>query len=110
MPAARPTAFGEQLELRIATVPLLAKFLQPLNSTYHFCPGVKVESYFTTEFVTIACGIDEGQLWCWAASSAAEAMNATPGWYACSTASRAGFEFLSVPSSSWITMTSFSTA
>src|SRR4051794_12986528 len=110
MPAASPTAFDEQLVLGIATVTLLAKFAQPLNSTYDFCPGVNVESYFTTEFVTMACGIDEGQLWCWAASSAADAMNATPWSYAYSTALRASFELLSVPSASWITSTSLSTA
>src|SRR3954452_19589888 len=82
MPAASPTALEEQLELGIATVTLLAKFVQPLNSTYDFCVGVKVSSYFTTEFVTIVWGSDEGQLWCWAASSAADAITATPWSYA----------------------------
>src|SRR3954452_3476635 len=110
MPAESPTAFDEQLELGIATVILLAKFVQPLNSTYDFCVGVNVESYLTTEFVTIACGIEEGQLWCCAASSAADAMKARPWSYAYSTASRASAELFSVPSASWITSTSLSTA
>src|SRR3954463_16294018 len=110
MPAASPTAFDEQLELGIETVILLAKFVQPLNWRYDLSVGVNVESYLRTEFVTIVCGSDEGQLWCCAASSAAEAITATPCAYAELTACLASAELLSVPSASWMTSTSLSVA
>ena len=40
--------------------------------------GVKVSSNFVTELTRITCGRLEGQLLCWAASSAAEAITVTP--------------------------------
>ena len=38
---------------------------------------MSVSSYFVTEFTTIVCGSFDGQLWCCAASSAADAITAT---------------------------------
>jgi hypothetical protein len=81
-------ASEEHDTLGIATAILDEKFVQPLNWRYDRGWAVSVSSYFVTEFTTIVCGSFEGQLWCCAASSAAEAITATPRSYAYSTASR----------------------
>ena len=62
----------------MATVILLEKFVQPLNWRYDFGVEVKVSSYFVTELTTTVCASFDGQLWCWAASSAADAITVTP--------------------------------
>ena len=67
-------------------------------------------SYLVTEFTMITCGSVEGQLWCWAASSAADAITVTPWSYAYSTAARDSELLLSVPSASWTTSTPLSVA
>src|ERR671916_3193329 len=110
MPAARPVASEEQLTLGIATAIFDEKFVQPLNWRYERGSAVSASSYFVTEFTTIVCGSFEGQLWCWAASSAAEAITATSLRYAYSTASRPRLVWFSVPSASCTTRTSLSTA
>src|SRR5918996_3068422 len=109
MPAARPVASEEHDTLGIATAIFDEKFVQPLNWRYERGSAVKVSSYFVTELTTIVCGSFEGQLWCWAASSAAEAITATPWSYAYSTACRASCVLFSVPSASWMTSDPLST-
>src|SRR3954453_21139172 len=101
MPAPRPVASDEQLVLGIDTVIFDEKFVQPLNWRYERGCAVKVSSYFRTEFTTITCGYVDGQLWCWADSSAADAITATPWSYAYFTASRPSLLLFSVPSASW---------
>jgi hypothetical protein len=73
-----PVAFDEQLVLGIASVTCVEKFVQPLSCRWEGLAGVISAAYRFTEFTTIVCGLLDGQLWCWAASSAAEAMTATP--------------------------------
>ena len=70
-------ASEEQLTLGIATAIFDEKFVQPLNWRYERGSAVSASSYCVTEFTTIVCGSFEGQLWCCAASSAAEAITAT---------------------------------
>src|SRR4051812_25813533 len=110
MPDARPVASDEHDTLGIATEIFDEKFVQPLNWRYERGAGVNVSSYWVTEFTTMTCGYDDGQLWCWAASSAADAMIVTPWSYAYRTASRANLELSIVPSASCTTDTSLSTA
>src|SRR3954452_15355685 len=110
MPAPRPVASEEHDTLGIATSTLDMKFVQPLNWRYERGNGVSVASYCVTESTTITHGKLEGQLWCWAASSAADAITATPWLYAYLIAWRARFEAFSVPSASWITSTPLSAA
>src|ERR687895_1621223 len=110
MPAARPVASEEHETLGIATAIFDEKFVQPLNWRYERGWPVRLSLYFVTEFTTITCGSLEGQLWCWAASSAAEAITATSRSYAYSTASRARLVWFRVPSASCTTWTSLSTA
>ena len=64
MPAPRPVAFDEQLELGIASVMCVEKFVQPLNWRYDWRSGVMGKSgppggpsvvYLRTEFTTIVC-------------------------------------------------------
>src|SRR5918998_6011788 len=110
MPAARPVASEEQLTLGIATAIFDEKFVQPLNWRYERGSAVSDSLYFVTEFTTIVCGSFEGQLWCWAASSAADAITATSCSYAYSTAARPRLVWFSVPSASCTTFTSLSTA
>jgi hypothetical protein len=40
--------------------------------------GWSLSLYFVTELTRITCGFDDGQLWCCAASSAADAITVTP--------------------------------
>src|ERR687893_915041 len=110
MPAARPVASDEHDTLGIATAIFDEKFVQPLNWRYERGSAVSASSYLVTEFTTIVCGSFDGQLWCWAASSAADAITATSRSYAYSTASRPRLVWLSVPSASCTTRTSLSTA
>ena len=55
---------------------LALKFVQPLNDRYDWSGAGAAP--VVTEFTTITCGSVEGQLLCWAASSAAEAITVTP--------------------------------
>src|ERR687895_1912182 len=105
MPAARPVASEEHETLGIATAIFDEKFVQPLNWRYERGSAVSASSYFVTEFTTIVCGSFDGQLWCWAASSAAEAITATPWSYAYSTASRARRVWVRGPSAPCTTST-----
>src|SRR5918998_2042952 len=110
MPAARPVASEEQDTLGIATAIFDEKFVQPVNWRYERGSAVSDSLYFVTELTTIVCGSFDGQLWCWAASSAAEAITATAWSYAYSTASRPRLVWFSVPSASCTTRTSLSVA
>src|SRR3954454_23218164 len=110
MPEPRPVASDEQLRLGIATVIFDEKFVQPLNWRYERGSSVSPSLYFVTEFTTIVCGSFDGQLWCCAASSAADAITATSCRYAYSTAARPRLEWFSVPSASCTTLTPLSTA
>ena len=64
IPAPTPVAFEEQLELGIASVMCVEKFVQPLNWRYDWRsgvigtsgpPGGFCVSYLRTEFTTIVC-------------------------------------------------------
>src|SRR5919106_4511246 len=110
IPAARPVASEEHDTLGMATAIFDEKFVQPLNWRYERGSAVRASSYFVTELTTIVCGSLDGQLWCCAASSAADAITTTPRSYAYSTASRPRLVWLSVPSASCTTRTSLSTA
>ncbi len=81
-----------------------------MNWRYEREFGVITSLNFVTEFTRITPGSDEGQLLCWAASSAAEAITVTPWSYAYSTAWRPSTELFSVPSASCTTSTSLSVA
>src|SRR3954463_15063158 len=108
MPEARPVASDEQLTDGIASVTRDEKFVQPLNSRYESSAGsVPV---CVTELTTIAYGYDDGQLWCCAASSAADAMTVVPWLYAYLIASKATRDLLIVPSASCTTLTPLSVA
>src|SRR3954453_3485447 len=109
MPAPRPVASDEQLTLGIARSILALKFVQPLNCRYDVGAG-SVSSVWVTELTMITCGYDEGQLLCWAASSAAGAVIVTPWPHAESVARRAKAALFSVASASWTTDTGLSTA
>src|SRR5579884_2741867 len=97
-PALLPVASEEQELLGTDSVSFVEKLVQPLNCRYECGTAVNVESYGRTELTRIVSGSAPGWLWCSAASSAAEEITTVPWWYAYSTASRAKFELLSVPS------------
>src|SRR3954453_6397584 len=106
MPEPRPVASDEQLTDGIASVIRDEKLVQPLNSRYELSSG----SLCVTELTTIAYGYDDGQLWCCAASSAADAMTVVPWSYAYLIASKATRDLLIVPSASCTTLTPLSVA
>src|SRR4029078_7685413 len=98
MPAASPVAVEEQLVDGIARVIFALKFVQPLNERYDWSGAGTTP--VVTELTRTTCGRLDGQLVCWAAASAAEAMRSTPWPYAYSAACRASEELLSAPSAS----------
>src|SRR4051794_23108037 len=110
MPALRPVASDEQLTDGIASVMRDEKFVQPLNCRYEVGVAGSVWPECVTELTTIAYGYDDGQLWCCAASSAAEAITVVPWSYAYFIASYPKRDLLSVPSASWTMSTPLSVA
>src|SRR3954462_5175284 len=110
MPALRSVASEEQLTDGIAIVTREEKFVQPLNCRYEVGVAGSVSPECVTELTTIAYGYDDGQLWCCAASSAADAITVVPWSYAYLIASYPRRDLLIVPSASWTTSMPLSVA
>src|SRR3954470_15529181 len=110
MPALRPVASELQLTDGIARVMRDEKLVQPLNCRYDVGVAGSVVPECVTELTTIPYGYDDGQLWCCAASSAADAITVVPWSYAYLIASNPTRDLFSVPSASCTTSTPLSVA
>src|SRR4051812_18922447 len=110
MPALRPVASEEQLTDGIASVMRDEKLVQPLNCRYDVGVAGSVWPLCVTELTTIPYGYDDGQLWCCAASSAADMITVVPWSYAYLMASNPTRDLLIVPSASCTTLTPLSVA